>query len=316
MEASSQLPFRDSAAELIKCNVVMASSVQRVGFLPTQNSDGQRLILSNETLHQRGVILGTYRNMPGEGIQSSDQYVRLVQIGAHSAQAERRTGGRGIPFVKKPWSLTFVPPGVAPDVRLHTVSKLIFCQINVKVINELAGEIDSQPSAPLRFKSGISNGAITRILALMTEEFHAGAQLGTLYIETLAHALAIRLLHLDCAPNRTDTSTISALPSNKLNRIKELIEAGLDRDLSLKALATEVGYSRAHFLRMFHVSTGTTPHRYVLERRIDRAQQLLKEDRTSLDDIAAACGFSSQTHMADVFRRTLNTTPRKYRRKI
>jgi AraC family transcriptional regulator len=293
----------------------MTSSVQRADFLSTQHSDGQQLILSNTTLHERGVLLGTYSNLPGERIKARDQYV-IFQIGPHPAKAERRTGGRSIAFVKKPRSLTFVPPGFAPDVRLHTVSKLIFCQINVQVINELAGEIDRQPSAPLSFKSGISNGAITRILALMTEEFHAGAQLGALYIETLAHALAIRLLHLDCAPNRTDTSTISALPANKLSRIKELIEMGLEKDLSLKALASESGYSRAHFLRMFHASTGTTPHRYVLERRIDRAQRFLKEKRTSLDNIAAACGFSSQTHMADVFRRTLNTTPREYRRKI
>jgi AraC family transcriptional regulator len=293
----------------------MASSIQCAGFPSTQNLDGQRLILSNATLHERGVTLGTYSNRPGEGIQPSDQYVRLVQIGAYPARAERRTGGRSIAFVKNPRSLTFVPPGFLPDVRLHTVSKLTFCQINVKVINELVGEMDRQPSNPLSFKSGISNRAITKILALMTEEFHAGAQLGPLYTETLAHALAIRLLHLDCASERTDTSTISALPSNKLNRIKDLIESGLDKDLSLKALASESGYSRAHFLRMFHASTGTTPHRYVLERRIDHAQRLLREKRTSLDNIAAACGFSSQTHMADVFRRTLNTTPKEYRRK-
>jgi AraC family transcriptional regulator len=294
----------------------MTSSGQRADSLSTQNSDGRRLVLSNAALHERGITLGTYSNMSGEGIQSSDQYVRLVQIGAHPAQAERRTGGRSIVFVKKPRSLTFVPPGFAPDVLLHTVSKLIFCQINPKVINELAGEMDRQPSTLLSFKSGISNRAITRILSLMTEEFHAGAQLGALYIETLAHALVIRLLHLDCASERTDTSTISALPSSKLRRIKELIEAGLDEDLSLKTLASESGYSRAHFLRMFHASTGTTPHRYVLERRIDRAQRLLKEKKISLANIAAACGFSSQTHMADVFRRTLNTTPREYRSTI
>lgn len=294
----------------------MSGSVHPQGFVSDQNFPGQMTILSNATIHERGILLYLYSNMPGERVKFSDQCFRLVQIGLHPAQAERRTGGRSNVFVKKPRSLTVVPPGIAPDVRLGTVSKLTVCEIDKGLIGELAGELDRQPSSPLNFKSGVSNRAITGILALMAEEFQTGAKPGTLYVETLAHALAIRLLHLDCIPERTDTSFNSALPSNKLKRIKEVIEAELEKDLSLKFLASESGYSRAHFLRMFHVATGTTPHRYVLERRIDRAQRLLKENRDSLADIAAACGFSSQTHMADVFRRNLNTAPSEYRRKI
>jgi AraC family transcriptional regulator len=183
-------------------------------------------------------------------------------------------------------------------------------------MGEFAEELDRQPTSPLIFKSGISDKAITGILTLMADDLQTGSQLGNLYAETLSHALAIKLLHLDCISGHSETSTTSPLPLNKLMKIKELIEASLENDLSLKILASEAGYSRAHFLRMFRISTGTTPHRYVLARRIDRAQRLLKEKRESLDSIAAACGFSSQTHMADVFRKNLNTTPGEYRRKI
>jgi AraC family transcriptional regulator len=292
----------------------MTSPVQHADFLSTKDLCGQRLMLSPATLHERGVILGLYNNMPGERVQSSDRYFRLVQIGAYPAQAERRIGGRSIAFVKKPRSLTFVPPGIAPDVRLRTVSKLIVCEIDKRLIGEIAEELECPPSSPLNFESGISDKAITGILALMTEEFQGGSQLGILYAETLAHSLVIKLLHLDCSQTRTDISATSHLPPNKLKRIKELIDANLENDLSLKVLAGESGYSRAHFLRMFRASTGTTPGRYVLQKRIERAQLLLKEKRASLANIAAACGFSSQTHMADVFRRNLNTTPSEYRR--
>ena len=90
----------------------------------------------------------------------------------------------------------------------------------------------------------------------------------------------------------------------------------LDVDLDLQSLANETGYSRTHFLRMFRAATGQTPHRYILELRLTRAKNLLRERRTSLIDIAALCGFSSQAHMATAFRQLLGITPSEYRRTV
>jgi AraC family transcriptional regulator len=54
----------------------------------------------------------------------------------------------------------------------------------------------------------------------------------------------------------------------------------------------------------------------VLERRLSTAQQLLRQSKMLLVDIALECGFSSQTHMNDVFRKRLGVTPLEYRRNI
>jgi AraC family transcriptional regulator len=106
------------------------------------------------------------------------------------------------------------------------------------------------------------------------------------------------------------------LPPRILRRIRDRIEAELDTELSLASLAKESGYSRAHFLRMFRAATGLTPHRYVLERRLSTAQQLLRQSKTPLADIALMCGFSSQTYMNEVFRKRLGVTPQEHRRNI
>src|SRR5260370_37179571 len=86
-----------------------------------------------------------------------------------------------------------------------------------------------------------------------------------------------------------------ALVPGKLARIKELIESRLDGDLSLAILARESGYSRAHFARSFHATTGMTVHRYVLERRMQRAKYLLgiKGDSNNLAAVAAAAKKTS-----------------------
>jgi AraC-like DNA-binding protein len=59
--------------------------------------------------------------------------------------------------------------------------------------------------------------------------------------------------------------------------------------------------SRLSAWRAFKAATGKTLHRFVLERRIERAKQMLQQDHSTLADIAYACGFCSQAHLTSVF---------------
>ena len=108
---------------------------------------------------------------------------------------------------------------------------------------------------------------------------------------------------------------MSGLQPRILSRVREKIEANLDFELSLGSLAEESGYSRAHFLRMFRAATGLTPHQYVLDLRLRRAQDRLRQKGSSIIDVAVSCGFSSQSHMTSVFRQRLEMTPGEFRRK-
>ena len=90
----------------------------------------------------------------------------------------------------------------------------------------------------------------------------------------------------------------------------------LTSDLDLQTLAKETGYSRTHFLRMFHTATGYAPHEYVLRIRLKRAQEFMRLGSMSLIDVAAHCGFSSHAHMSRVFRQLLGVTPSEYRRNL
>jgi AraC-like DNA-binding protein len=87
--------------------------------------------------------------------------------------------------------------------------------------------------------------------------------------------------------------------------------AGLRPDLKL--LAAESGYSRTHFYRMFKAAMGQTPHRYLRELRLKRAQSLLAGRSFSLMDIALACGFSSHAHFSTAFHSRYGLSPSAYR---
>ena len=111
-------------------------------------------------------------------------------------------------------------------------------------------------------------------------------------------------------------SQISPLPQAVLRHVKKYMEENLQNNLSLDELARETNYSRGHFLRMFRAATGRPPHRYLMERRIERAKSMLLEaEGISLIDIAARCGFSSQSHLARVFRKHIGVTPSAFRRR-
>jgi AraC family transcriptional regulator len=87
----------------------------------------------------------------------------------------------------------------------------------------------------------------------------------------------------------------------------------MERDLSIQALADVVGLSAQHFASLFRESTGFTPHQYVNYRRIAFAQELLKDDKLSLVDIALRCGFSSQSQFITTFRKLVGLTPGRFR---
>jgi AraC family transcriptional regulator len=69
-----------------------------------------------------------------------------------------------------------------------------------------------------------------------------------------------------------------------------------------------------HFARRFKETVGESPHAYVLSRRLARAQHMLRRRDSSLVDVAAACGFSSQAHLTTAFRNAFGATPNTYRR--
>jgi AraC family transcriptional regulator len=97
-------------------------------------------------------------------------------------------------------------------------------------------------------------------------------------------------------------------------RARDMIESRLGSDLSLDELACECGLSVAHFTRAFRQSVGETPHRWLMQRRVDTAQRLLISTAKPLAQIAAECGFADQAHFTNIFARLLGAPPGKFRR--
>ena len=106
---------------------------------------------------------------------------------------------------------------------------------------------------------------------------------------------------------------LGGLPPCTRRRIHDYIAAHLDQKITNDALAQIAGLSTAHFCAAFRQTEGMSPHRYVLQYRVRRAQKLLASTAMSLAEIADAVGFSNQSHCIQSFRKIVGVTPGDYR---
>jgi AraC family transcriptional regulator len=208
--------------------------------------------------------------------------------------------------------LTVLPKGRLQAGRSRQTCDLLYGAFEEAYIASVRDELEGKRPPALGKRNGLADHAIADILNLLLGEVASGGGSTALYIDALTHALTLRYLFLG-ERRRGRSSGARGLTRKQLSRVQELIESRLDAELPLQELASTAGYSRSHFLRAFHATTGMTPHRYLLSRRIERARRLLAETNMSIAEIAYLCGFSSQAHLTIAFRKVSGHTPGRYR---
>ena len=106
------------------------------------------------------------------------------------------------------------------------------------------------------------------------------------------------------------------LPPRMLRHIVEYIDMHLDSELTTEGLAAILKVSASHFARSFTASVGSTPHAYVMGRRLSRAQELLAQTQLPLVEIALSTGFADQSHFCRRFHQMVGVPPRTFRKQV
>jgi AraC-like DNA-binding protein len=109
---------------------------------------------------------------------------------------------------------------------------------------------------------------------------------------------------------------VTAREAAFLRRAKDLVDRAYAQPLDVAALARQAHVSPAHFSRRFKEAFGESPHQYVLSRRVERAQELLRNTELSVSEICLEVGFQSLGSFSATFHRIVGTTPTAYRATI
>jgi transcriptional regulator GlxA family with amidase domain len=107
--------------------------------------------------------------------------------------------------------------------------------------------------------------------------------------------------------------THRGLPPRAFRRVREYVIAHLAENISNRVLAELVGLSACYFVRAFKASAGLSPHRFVLQGRIERVKHLLVETELPIAQIAITAGFADQSHCTRCFREFVGITPARFR---
>jgi AraC family transcriptional regulator len=172
------------------------------------------------------------------------------------------------------------------------------------------GEVELCPSRKF------ADPRLSAMVAAIHAEMVAGFPSGRLFLDSVEQAMAITLVNGHAVRHRPVQFSRGGLSAARLRRIKELVYAKMEGDLSLDEMAQSVELSTAHFARMFRKSTGETPHQFVLRKRLERAKTMLRARDARVLDVALACGFKTQQHFAQAFREVWGVSPTEYRQEL
>src|SRR5215469_674897 len=212
-----------------------------------------------------------------------------------------------------PGSIIVVSRGTEDSVSFPKAVRRILLNLEPNVLQQAFPDSDTGRDAELIPQWGVQDPQVEHILRALEADLEAGLPGGKLFGESLLCALAV---HLQCSYAVTPPRVVkpeNGLPRARLNRVIEYIEANLDREIALSALANTAGMSPHYFSELFKQSLHVSPYQYVLRRRIEYARQLLSQPSVTVFEAAVRSGFSDQSQFTKVFRRIVGVTPTGYR---
>jgi AraC family transcriptional regulator len=166
----------------------------------------------------------------------------------------------------------------------------------------------------IRNRFQIRDAQLENICWALKAEMESNYPSGRLYVDSLAVSVASRLISTYSSIAQRQAAQSGGLGGRRLKQTLAYIEDHLSEDLSLSRIASISGISASHFKTLFRESAGVPVHQYVVQRRIERAKDMLMQGKLSIAEIALATGFSHQSHLARHMRRSVGLSPRAMKR--
>jgi AraC family transcriptional regulator len=303
---------------------VTASQESMMSGCPSESVFPQ-LLLSSEQAGWEDLVVRAYQKP--EKIEhwidpvASEITLVLHLSGTMLLEQRRRNGSWKTQLIRQ-GDLILKPAERGPlEVRWKRLSSQPLQTLHLSLTHEMFSRTVQQITEhdPARLtllgRAGFQDPLLAQIGLALQREFEHPTTTGKLYVQTAAQMLAVHLVCRYTALGEPIRKLPQALTSQQVKRVIDYIQAHLCQDLSLEALAEQTNLSPYHFARLFHQTTGESPHQFVLRQRVERAQWLLKETDRPLSHIAVESGFANQSHFTRIFKRHLGLTPRTYRQR-
>lgn len=216
----------------------------------------------------------------------------------------------------RPGRMLLLPPNQTSKWNVTGERKLLLLSIPSKtiqeVLNTLSQDAIKSTLHPLSlgcWEDEFLNHSIQRLWRSINSNNQLDKQISDGALTTIILQLAIT------SGCKAIQNTTIHLPSWRLSKLVDFVDINISSDIDVSSMAHAAGLSNRHFSRAFVEQTGKTPHRWLMERRCEKAKSLMHGVDVEFSRIARDCGFSDQSHFCKVFKELTGETPRRWHMK-
>lgn len=297
-----------SEAQPFKAEVIPAENSPQILAQPPRRS--------SQLLQWRGIYVQQHHQPAWETPDYSYiQHMLLIHTNEQIVQTERVLDGRRQREQLRDGNVVIVPAMVSHQVNWDRENDFTLLFLEPNHLTQIAHETANSDRVELIPQFARLDPLIYQIGLSLQLELEAPGLSDRLFVDSLATALSIHILRNYASRPQPLREYAGGLSQRKLTQAIDYINTYLGEDLSLEQIASTLSMSQYYFARLFKQSMGIAPYQYVIQQRVERAKQLLRQQDLSIAEIALRCGFASQGHLNLHFKRSVGVTPKEFRKK-
>ena len=194
-----------------------------------------------------------------------------------------------------------------------TLGKYMHIAVKKEFFREIASEATGEESFVFKcIQENYSNRLLDLIGEFQLELMNYGLSCPQM-IRSLSTQIVFQLIR-DLHTQEKNSRGKIRRDNQYINKAILFMEENYQTNISIKDICDLIYLSPYHFKRIFKEHTGRTPHRYLMDIRLEKAKELLVTKGHSIEDIARLCGFINSGHFAVAFKRGTKLSPSEYRK--
>lgn len=273
-------------------------------------------ILSSEGRGWENLLVKQFRHPPGEATcHFRNEHAICLSLAARPVRSLHIKDGKTQTGLYGKGDISITPAQMPLFARWEDEDHFLEIRIAAQFIESVARETLDKNPAELELGSvfRMRDPQLEAIALMLLSELQQENSGSRLYIESLSNVLAVHLLRQYAVTKPHLPVYAGGLSQRQLVQVLDYMNNHLDQEIKLIDLATLLGMSQFHFCHLFKQTIAVTPYQYLLQQRIERAKQLLKQTDQPIAEIALMCGFNSHSHLSKQFRHLTGMTPKAYR---
>ncbi len=213
-----------------------------------------------------------------------------------------------------PGALILLAPGTRDRLRWSASSERVVVSLDEAVLARAAEELGYGRPPGFRNHWVLRDRQLQLLLSEIQREMETGWRTGPLYADLMGMSLSVAILRSYVLAAEPLLPVTGGMPGSRLRRVIEYIHENSHEELRLEKLAAIAAMSVFHFARAFRKEMGISPHRYVIDQRLEQARNLMRLNTRTISEIAAETGFCDAGDFARVFRRRFGLSPTEWKR--